>query len=143
VRGFFVHPTHRAEAISLGEVVSPLRVKGIVLGEVASPLRDRKRPLGRVVSDEILCQISFPHQAGCLSVTVSRGRKAVAIAVPWVFLAVFATLYVLFALPRVRDGQFLALCLGAFVALVFVVFTVAAVTFSRDVLLDRWPDHTL
>ena len=67
------------------------------------------------------------------------GRKAVAVAVPWVFLVAFATLYIVLALPRVREGQPLALCLGAFVALVFVVFLVAAVTFSRDVLSNRWP----
>ena len=64
-----------------------------------------------------------------------------AVAVPWVFLAVFAGLYVVLALPRVRDGHVLAMCVGAFVALVFVVFVVAAVTFSRDVVLDRWPEH--
>ncbi len=58
---------------------------------------------------------------------------------PWVFLVVFAALYLLLALPRVREGQPLAICLGAFVALVFVVFLVAAVTFSRDVLTSRWP----
>jgi hypothetical protein len=63
----------------------------------------------------------------------------VAVVVPWAFLAAFAALYVLLALPRVRDGHPIAICLGAFVALVFVVFTVAAVTFSRDVVLDRWP----
>ena len=63
----------------------------------------------------------------------------VAVAVPWLFLLLFAALYVTLALPRVRDGQPLALCLGAFVALVFVVFLVAAVTFSRDVILNRWP----
>jgi hypothetical protein len=61
------------------------------------------------------------------------------VAVPWVFLIAFASLYVVFALPRVREGQPLALCLGAFVALVFVVFLVAAVTFSRDVVAERWP----
>ena len=71
--------------------------------------------------------------------TISPARKLVAVAVPWVFLAAFAILYVLLALPRVREGQALALCLGAFVALVFVVFLVAAVTFSRDVILNRWP----
>jgi hypothetical protein len=63
----------------------------------------------------------------------------VALAVPWLFLLVFATLYVVLALPRVRDGQPLAICLGAFVALVFVVFFVAAITFSRDVVQNRWP----
>jgi hypothetical protein len=61
------------------------------------------------------------------------------VAVPWVFLAAFATLYAVFALPRVMDGQPLAVCLGAFVGLVFVMFLVAAVTFSRDILQDRWP----
>lgn len=63
-----------------------------------------------------------------------------AIALPWVFLVVFASLYILLALPRVRDGHPLAICLGAFVALVFAVFFVAAITFSRDVVLNRWPE---
>ena len=66
-------------------------------------------------------------------------RKVTAVLVPWVFLAVFAMLYVVFLLPRVRDGSLLSVCVGAFVALAFVVFLVAAVTFSRDVLTDRWP----
>jgi len=61
------------------------------------------------------------------------------VVVPWVFLVAFATLYIVLALPRVREGQPLAVCLGAFVALVFVVFFVAAITFSRDVLANRWP----
>ena len=51
----------------------------------------------------------------------------------------FAALYITLALPRVREGQPLAVCLGAFVALVFVVFFTAAVTFSRDVVTNRWP----
>jgi hypothetical protein len=72
-------------------------------------------------------------------VSITPARKFVAVAVPWVFLAVFALLYVTFAFPRVRDGQPLALCLGAFIALVFVVFLVAAITFSRDVVRNRWP----
>ena len=74
-----------------------------------------------------------------MSTTVSPARKLVAIAVPWLFLVVFAALYLWLALPRVRDGHPLAICLGAFVGLVFVVFVVAAVTFSRDVLTSRWP----
>jgi voltage-gated potassium channel Kch len=65
-----------------------------------------------------------------------------AVAVPWVFLAAFAALYIALALPRVRDGHPLAICLGAFVALVFAVFFVAAITFSRDVVLDRWPERS-
>jgi len=66
-------------------------------------------------------------------------RKVAAVIVPWVFLAVFASLYAVFVLPRVREGQLAAVCLGAFVTLVFVVFFVAAITFSRDVLANRWP----
>lgn len=71
--------------------------------------------------------------------TIRPARKFVAVAVPWLFLAAFAVLYLTFAVPRVREGQPLAVCLGAFVGLVFVVFLVAAVTFSRDVVADRWP----
>jgi voltage-gated potassium channel Kch len=64
----------------------------------------------------------------------------VAVAVPWVFLAVFAALYLWLAVPRLRDGHPLAICVGAFVGLAFIVFLVAAVTFSRDVVLNRWPE---
>ena len=71
--------------------------------------------------------------------SVPRGRKAAALLVPWAFLAAFAALYVTFVVPRLLGGQVLALCVGAFVSLVFLVFFVAAVTFSRDILLDRWP----
>ena len=63
-----------------------------------------------------------------------------ALAVPWVFLAVYAALYWVLVLPRAASGQWLAVCVGAFVALVFVVFLVAAVTFSRDVLSGAWPE---
>ena len=70
---------------------------------------------------------------------MTLGRKVVAVAVPWVFLVVFAAVYVLLALPRITQGNPVAICLGAFVALVFVVFFVAALTFSRDILTSRWP----
>jgi hypothetical protein len=74
-----------------------------------------------------------------VTASIGIGKKLVAVLVPWVFLLAFAALYVTLALPRVRDGHPLAICVGAFVALVFVVFLVAAITFSRDVVLDRWP----
>jgi hypothetical protein len=72
-------------------------------------------------------------------VTVTRTRKVAAILVPWLFLGVFATLYTLLVIPRFLEGSIVGLCVGAFVTLVFVVFFVAAITFSRDVVLDRWP----
>ena len=71
--------------------------------------------------------------------TVSVGRKISAVVVPWIFLAAFAALYITLVLPRALSGNVLALCVGAFIAFVFVVFFVAAVTFSRDVLQNRWP----
>jgi hypothetical protein len=61
------------------------------------------------------------------------------VLVPWAFLAAFATIYALVMLPRIRDGALLAICFGAFVALVFATFLVAAITFSRDVISGRWP----
>ena len=74
---------------------------------------------------------------------MSFGRKVVTVAVPWVFLAAFAVLYAFLFLPRLREGSVLAVCVGAFIALVFVSFFVAAITFSRDVLLGRWPDRAV
>jgi hypothetical protein len=68
-------------------------------------------------------------------------RKVGVLLVPWAFLCAFAALYIGLLVPRVRDGQLAALCIGGFAALVFVSFFVAAITFSRDVLLDRWPEH--
>jgi hypothetical protein len=67
------------------------------------------------------------------------GRKLAAVFVPWAFIVVYAALYWVLVLPRVGSGQWLAVCAGAFVALVFIVFFVAAVTFSRDVLSGQWP----
>ena len=61
------------------------------------------------------------------------------LALPWLFLLVFAVLYLQLLWPRVASGHLLAACLGIFVGLVFVSFTVAAVTFSRDVLTGRYP----
>ena len=68
-------------------------------------------------------------------------RKLGVLLVPWGFLCVFATIYVGIVLPRLREGQLAALCVGGVAALVFVSFVVAAITFSRDVLIDRWPER--
>jgi hypothetical protein len=69
-------------------------------------------------------------------------RKLAVLLVPWGFLCVFAAVYSAVVVPRLRDGQLAALCLGGAAAFVFVCFFVAAITFSRDVLLDRWPEPT-
>jgi hypothetical protein len=68
-----------------------------------------------------------------------RGQRLGVLLVPWVFLCAFGALYVLLLLPRMRDGAVIALCVGAFVAVVFVSFFAAAITFSLDVLTGRWP----
>lgn len=81
------------------------------------------------------------NEAGLPRARLAPSRKLSALLVPWAFLVAFAALYTIFVVPRLREGPTLALCLGAFISLVFVVFFVAAITFSRDVLLDRWPEE--
>lgn len=71
---------------------------------------------------------------------LSAARKVEVLLVPWGFLVVFAVVYAIVVVPRLREGQVLAMCIGGVAALVFVSFVVAAVTFSRDVVLDRWPE---
>jgi hypothetical protein len=63
--------------------------------------------------------------------------------VPWVFVIVYAAMYVLLVLPRATSGSVLGAIMGVIIAGVWVVFAVAAVTFSRDVLTGRWPDQPL
>ena len=62
--------------------------------------------------------------------------KAVALVVPWLFVGIFAALYFTLLLPRAGDNALLTI-LSVLAGLAFVSFTVAAVTFTRDVLGDR------
>lgn len=70
----------------------------------------------------------------------ARQRGAV-LLVPWAFVALYAVIYLLFLFPRVLGGGVLAI-IGVLVAVVWLVFAVAAVTFSRDVLRGLWPSET-
>jgi hypothetical protein len=70
---------------------------------------------------------------------LSGSRRLAALLVPWVFLAVFAFIYLTFVWPKASAGGVVPLCFGAVIGLVFVSFVVAAVTFSRDVLSGRYP----
>jgi hypothetical protein len=70
---------------------------------------------------------------------LSGSRRLAALLVPWVFLVVFAFIYLTFAWPRLSAGGLVPVCFGLVVGLVFVSFVVAAVTFSRDVLSGRYP----
>ena len=75
-----------------------------------------------------------------MSGTRLTGARFVSVlALPWVFVALFAWLVITFLLPRVLDGQVLAIILGVLVVMAFTSFTIAAVTFSRDVVAGRYP----
>jgi hypothetical protein len=68
---------------------------------------------------------------------LTGGRKLAVLALPWLFLGLFAFMFLTFLAPRIREGHALAVCVGVFALLVFGSFLVAAVTFSRDVLAGR------
>jgi hypothetical protein len=68
----------------------------------------------------------------------SRRRIGVLIA-PWMFVGVFAGLWVGVLVPHASGGQTAWLVVSAVAGLALVSFVVAAVTFSRDVLVGRWP----
>jgi hypothetical protein len=70
---------------------------------------------------------------------LSGSRRLAALLVPWVFLVVFSSIYLTFVWPKISAGGLVPLCFGVLIALVFVSFVVAAVTFSRDVLSGRYP----
>jgi 4-amino-4-deoxy-L-arabinose transferase-like glycosyltransferase len=67
------------------------------------------------------------------------GKKLAVLMVPWLFLAFFVFIYYQFLWPMLQDGHILLRCLATFVAVVVVSFTVAAITFSRDVITGRYP----
>ena len=66
-------------------------------------------------------------------------RKLAVLLLPWLFLAVFLALYTQLVLPHARAGNLLAVCFAGLGALVFISFSLAAVTFSRDVLRVTYP----
>jgi hypothetical protein len=71
---------------------------------------------------------------------LSAQQRLQVLLVPWVFVAVYAAIYVALVVPRALNGHILGMCIGAVIGAVWVIFAVAAVTFSRDVLAGRWPD---
>jgi hypothetical protein len=70
---------------------------------------------------------------------LSGSRKVAVLLLPWIFLGIFITLYRTFMWGHVTDGNALAICLNVFVAIVFLSFVAAAITFSRDVISGRYP----
>lgn len=67
------------------------------------------------------------------------GRKLAVLSLPWLFLLLFLTLYTQIVLPHALAGNVLAGCFAVFGALVFISFSLAAVSFSQDVLHGRYP----
>jgi hypothetical protein len=70
---------------------------------------------------------------------LSGARLVAVLLLPWAFLALFSYLALTFVLPHAAGGQILAICASLLMAVVFVSFTAAAITFSRDVLSGRYP----
>jgi len=68
-----------------------------------------------------------------------RAHRAALIALPWLFLTLFASMFLAFVWPRAADGHVVALIVSALMAIGFVCSSVAAVTFGRDVVLGRYP----
>jgi uncharacterized membrane protein YdbT with pleckstrin-like domain len=66
------------------------------------------------------------------------GRKLAVLALPWVFLAVLTSFYGLVLLPQVHTLSIWIVLLGIFLGMTVLSFTVAAFTFSRDVLSGRY-----
>jgi hypothetical protein len=69
---------------------------------------------------------------------LSGGRKLMVLAMPWLFLTILAGVYGLVLLPRVHELSIWIICLGIFLGMTVVSFTIAAFTFSRDVLRGRY-----
>jgi hypothetical protein len=70
---------------------------------------------------------------------LAGGRRVVVLLLPWLYLILFALLYATFVVPRVSGGHLLGILLAGVAGEVFLVFAVAAVTFTRDVLTGRYP----
>jgi hypothetical protein len=83
-------------------------------------------------------RLSVSHRVSATAPLRPAGRLA-ALLVPWTFVLVFSALYVWLLLPRVLEGHLLGVFVGVFVAFTLAVSTLAALTFSRDILTGRWP----
>jgi hypothetical protein len=70
---------------------------------------------------------------------LSGGRRLAVLLLPWLYLTLFALLYAVFVWPRASGGHLLGVLLAGVAGEVFLVFAVAAVTFTRDVLTGRYP----
>jgi hypothetical protein len=70
---------------------------------------------------------------------VPRSHRAALVAVPWLFLMLFAAMFTGLVWPRATDGHVVAMIVSAIMAIGFVCSSAAAITFSRDVIVGRYP----
>ena len=67
-------------------------------------------------------------------------HKLSVLVLPWLFVALLVGAYLELLLPRIHQGG----AMGVVIALLAIVplgsFAMAAVTLSRDVVTNRWPD---
>jgi hypothetical protein len=70
---------------------------------------------------------------------LAGGRRLAVLLLPWLYLALFALLYAVVVWPRAGGGHLPGILLAGVAGEVFLVFAVAAVTFTRDVLAGRYP----
>jgi hypothetical protein len=69
-----------------------------------------------------------------------RSRQRIGLLVaPWMFVCVFAGVWLGVLVPHASGGQTAWICVSFAAGLALVSFVVAAATFSRDVLMGRWP----
>jgi hypothetical protein len=72
-------------------------------------------------------------------VKLNGARRLGVVLVPWSFVVCLGALYAGLLVPRLMAGHWLAVVLAVLGAVIVSVFVVAAITFSRDVLVGRWP----
>ena len=70
---------------------------------------------------------------------LSPWQRLGVLVAPWLFVVLFAALWLGVLLPRAQSGHAALVCVSLLAGLALVSFAIAAVTFSRDVLAGRWP----
>ena len=68
-----------------------------------------------------------------------RWQRLGVLVAPWLFVIVFAWIWIALLVPRALDGHAVLMCISFLAGVALACFFVAAVTFSRDVLRGRWP----
>ena len=73
------------------------------------------------------------------SATLPWTHRAALVAMPWLFLVLFASVFIALVWPRAADGHVVAMIVSVLMAIGLVCSSAAAITFGRDVILGRYP----